>query len=145
MYRKMERRRALYSFVMVTIYIVASMLSSLSLLVCDHHHPHNHSVECHAKGCNCGAEVTISADCCNHHHPVLGDNHTDFIDSSTRHNSRVSQALALMIAPVVVDNITGEQTTCFEELVSTRVETDRGLPTPIYISSVGLRAPPYLA
>jgi hypothetical protein len=143
----MARRRALYSFVMVTIYVVATMLSSLSLIFCDHHHPHHHhhSSECGAAGCDCGAGVTLSADCCDHHHPILGDNHTDYIDSSNRHNSRASHALALMMAPVVVGNVMNEQLLCRVDFASLLIETDYGLPSAVYISSAGLRAPPCLA
>lgn len=121
------------------------MLSSLSLLVCDHHHPHHPHAACHAEGCNCGSEVTISADCCDHHHPILGDNHTDYIDSSQRSDSRASQAIALMMSPVVVDNISGEQAQNIYIGALVRGYDDLSLPDAIYISSVGLRAPPYLA
>lgn len=142
----MARRRALYSFLMVTIYVVASMLSSLSLIFCDHHHPHHHHhVECHAEGCSCGSEVTLSADCCDHHHPILGDNHTDYIDSSLRNGSRASHAIALIMAPAIVDNITSEQSLHSYKLFVHQGNIQEMLPDVVYLSSVGLRAPPRLA
>lgn len=142
----MEVRRALYSFLMVTIYVVASMLSSLSLIFCDHHHPHNHHhTECHTECCCCGDVVTISADCCDHHHPILGDNHTDYIDSSSRHGSRTLQAIALIMAPAIVDNISGEQSLYSYTLFECQEDRSVDLLDAVYISSVGLRAPPYLA
>lgn len=140
----MARRRALYSFVMVTIYVVATMLSSLSLLLCEHHHPHHHA-ECHHEGCNCENEVTIGPDCCDHHHPILGDNHTDYIDSSHRSDSRASHAVALMLLPMVVDNISGEQALDIYASTLQRSDLDFALPDVAYLSSVGLRAPPTLA
>lgn len=143
----MARRRALYSFVMVTIYVVATMLSSLSLLLCEHHHPHHphHHAECHHEGCNCENEVTIGPDCCDHHHPILGDNHTDYIDSSHRSDSRASHAVALMLLPMVVDNISGEQALEIYASTLQRSDLDFALPDVAYLSSVGLRAPPMLA
>ena len=141
----MARRRALYSFVMVTIYVVATMLSSLSLLLCEHHHPHHHHTECHHEGCNCENEVTIGPDCCDHHHPILGDNHTDYIDSSHRSDSRASHAVALMLLPMVVDNISGEQALEIYASTLQRSDLDFALPDVAYLSSVGLRAPPMLA
>ena len=142
----MARRRVLYSFLMVTIYVVASMLSSLSLIFCDHHHPHHHHhVECHAEGCSCGSEVTLSADCCDHHHPILGDNHTDYIDSSHRSDSRASHALALLLLPMVVDNISQELDSSLDDTNLEYRSISFALIDVAYISSQGLRAPPCLA
>ena len=145
----MSRRRAIYSLLMVTIYVVATMLSSLSLLVCEHHHPHhphhhNHA-ECHAEGCCTGDEVTISADCCDHHHPILGDNHTDYIDSSHRSDSRASHALALIMSPKAVDNISQELVSSLDDTNLEYRSISFALIDVAYISSQGLRAPPCLA
>ena len=145
----MSRRRAIYSLLMVTIYVVATMLSSLSLLVCEHHHPHHphhhHHAECHAEGCCLGDEVTIGADCCDHHHPILGDNHTDYIDSSHRSDSRASHALALLLSPMVVDNISQELVSSLDDTNLEYRSISFALIDVAYISSQGLRAPPCLA
>ena len=144
----MSRRRAIYSLLMVTIYVVATMLSSLSLLVCEHHHPHHHHhhhAECHVEGCCTGDEVTIGADCCDHHHPILGDNHTDYIDSSHRSDSRASHALALLLSPMVVDNISQELVSSLDDTNLEYRSISFALIDVAYISSQGLRAPPCLA
>ena len=142
----MSRRRAIYSLLMVTIYVVATLLSSLSLLLCDeHHHHHHHHAQCSAGCCCCEAGDVISADCCDHHHPILGDNHTDYISSSQRSDSRASQAVALMLLPVVVDNVSNEQALHLAETTLYRECRSVALPDAQTISFAGLRAPPCLA
>jgi hypothetical protein len=136
----MGRVRKVYAFVLVAIYAVATILSSVSLLVCDHHHHHHHSCK---SECCAHIGVTIAKDCCDHHHPILGDNHTDFIES--RNDSRIASALSLMLAPLVT-------TTPDEELSLYRYAQyerlllyDIGVLSDTHSPTIGLRAPPILA
>lgn len=141
----MARRRGIYAFLLVVIYIAASMLSSISLLICDqHHHHHHHVEECHLSGCTCHGLV-FDNDCCDHHHPILGDNHTDYIDSSNRSASRTLQAMPLILAHVVVPMLDGEQS-LYQYTLFRRVPvlTIGSLRSP-HTLAAGLRAPPYLA
>lgn len=136
----MSLRRKIYAFVMVAVYTVATLLSSLSLLTCDHHHHHHHS--CKSECCS-HVGVTIAKECCDHHHPILGDNHTDFIES--RNDSRTASALALMLAPIITTSI-GEELSPHAFAQYERLELrDIGIPSDTYSRSVGLRAPPTLA
>lgn len=128
---------------MVAIYVAASALSSLSLILCEHHHYCNHEHEHHNTSCVCHG-ISLESDCCNHIHPVLGDNHTEYIASSQRNDSRIvdqsdilsSYALLAASAPVVT--IDAKPT----------ITIDYGDETPplrvAYLSSSGLRAPPAL-
>ena len=144
----MAKRRSLYAFVMAAIYVAATLLSSLSLILCDHHHHHHHhhyNVACESK-CECCSYAgdVIGNDCCDHHHPILGDNHTDYIDSSHR-CLRSSQAIALMLASVVIETVDGEQSlyeyTLFERTRASKI----ALPQSPHLLAAGLRAPPCLA
>lgn len=136
----MGRVRRAYAFVLVAIYAVATILSSVSLLVCDHHHHHHHS--CKSKCC-AHLGVTIAKDCCDHHHPILGDNHTDFIES--RNDSRTAAALSLLFAPVVVTSVSAELS-IYSYAKHERLELrDIGTPSDSYSRGLSLRAPPALA
>ncbi|MBO5890911.1 MAG: hypothetical protein J6Q28_05755 [Alistipes sp.] len=136
----MGRVRRAYAFVLVAIYAVATILSSVSLLVCDHHHHHHHS--CKSKCC-AHLGVTIAKDCCDHHHPILGDNHTDFIES--RNDSRTAAALSLLFAPVVTTSV-GEELSLSSYAKYERLELrDIGTPSDSYRRGLSLRAPPALA
>lgn len=145
----MARRRALYSFLMAAIYVVATLLSSLSLLICDHHHHHHHHhhhvCESHGEGCRCSTEVAISADCCDHHHPILGDNYTEYIELSQRGDSRVLQAISLMLMPALFDDATTDVALSLFLASRERSYRDFALPDSSHTSPRGLRAPPYLA
>ena len=136
----MAQRRKIYAFLMVAVYTVASLLSSLSLLTCDHHHHHHHS--CKSECCS-HIGVTIAKDCCDHHHPILGDNHTDFIESRT--DSRTAAALSLLVAPIVLTSV-DEELSLYSYAQYERLELlDIGTPSDSYSRSFGLRAPPALA
>lgn len=136
----MGQRRRVYAFVMVAIYTMATLLSSLSLLTCDHHHHHHHSCK---SECCAHLGVSIAKDCCDHHHPILGDNHTDFIES--RHDSRTASALSLLLAPIVIASV-GDELSPYSyaqyEILELR---DIGTPSDSHGSVRSLRAPPALA
>lgn len=136
----MGRVRRVYAFLMVAIYTVATILSSVSLLVCDHHHHHHHSCK---SECCAHLGVTIAKDCCDHHHPILGDNHTDFIES--RNDSRTVAALSLLFAPVVVTSVSAELS-LYSYAKHKRLELcDIGTPSDSHGRVLSLRAPPALA
>lgn len=136
----MAQRRKIYAFLMVAVYTVATLLSSLSLLTCDHHHHHHHSCK---SECCAHIGVTIAKDCCDHHHPILGDNHTDFIESRT--DSRTAAALSLLVAPIVLTSV-DEELSLYSYAQYERLELlDIGTPSDSYSRSFGLRAPPTLA
>ena len=140
----MGKHRKVYAFVMVAIYLVATLLSSLSLLTCDHHHPHHHT--CKSECCS-HVGVAISSDCCNHEHPVLGDNHTDFISKSYRSDSRVSayMVLAWVLAPAMTSAIVGEQTLYERNLFDSGQLYTIGSEQDSHVLGLSLRAPPMLA
>lgn len=136
----MGRVRRVYAFLMVAIYTVATILSSVSLLVCDHHHHHHHSCK---SECCAHLGVTIAKDCCDHHHPILGDNHTDFIES--RNDSRTVAALSLLFSPVVITSI-GDELSLYSYAMYERLELcDIGTPSDSHSRVLSLRAPPALA
>ena len=136
----MIQRRKIYAFVMVAVYTVATLLSSLSLLTCDHHHHHHN--KCKSECCT-HIGLSIAKDCCDHHHPILGDNHTDFIES--RNDSRTASALSLLFAPIVVTSI-DEELSLYGYAQYERFDLhDIGTPTDSYSRGLSLRAPPALA
>lgn len=141
----MARRRGIYAFLLVVIYIAATSLSSISLLLCEHHHHHHHhATECHKEGCTCHGQL-FKIGCCDHQHPILGENHTDYIDSSHRSASRTLQALPLMLAHVVVATLDGEQSLYQYTLFEREPVAQIGSIRPPHTLVAGLRAPPYLA
>lgn len=139
----MAQRRKIYAFLMVAIYTAATLLSSLSILTCDHHHHHHHHHKCKSECCCAHTGTTIAKECCDHHHPILGDNHTDFIES--RSDSRIAAALSLLFAPIVVTSVS-EELSLHSFAQYERYELrDIGIPSDSYSRSFGLRAPPALA
>ena len=137
----MAQRRKIYAFLMVAIYTAATLLSSLSILTCDHHHHDHHT--CKSECCCAHTGTTIAKECCDHHHPILGDNHTDFIES--RSDSRIAAALSSLFAPVVVTSVS-EELSLHSFAKYERYELrDIGTPSDFYSRSFGLRAPPALA
>lgn len=147
----MKQRRLLYAFVLAVVYITATAMSSISIITCDHqhhhhheHHVHKHNEGCCNEGCHCN-DLTIGEDCCSHHHPILGDNHTDFIASSERNDSRASLLLTLILSPVL---LTDEYATDPINSTPLRGPTQGDEATPLLaalIETGGLRAPPVMA
>ena len=136
----MALRRKIYAFLLVAVYTVATLLSSLSLLTCDQHHHHHHSCK---SECCAHLGLTIAKDCCDHHHPILGDNHTDFIES--RNDSRTAVALSLLFTPAVTTSI-GEELSLYSYAQYERLLLfDIGTPSDTHSQTFGLRAPPALA
>lgn len=137
----MAKLRRVYASILVAIYVVATALSSLSLLLCDHHHHHPHYHYCDKHH----TEHSIGKDCCDHHHPILGDNHTDYIDSSHRNGSRSALVASLLFAPAVMSTTMEELS---HNLIALRsVEWAERISSPLEAHCLpsGLRAPPVLA
>lgn len=136
----MALRRKIYAFLLVAVYTIATLLSSLSLLTCDQHHHHHHVCQ---SECCAHTGVTIAKDCCDHHHPILGDNHTDFIES--RNDSRTAVVLSLLFTPAVTISI-GEELSLYSYAQYERLLLfDIGTPSKSHSHTFGLRAPPALA
>jgi|GEM_PF-2559839 len=138
----MQSMRKIYALLMVAIYIAASAMSSISLLLCEHHHC-NHTHSHHEPTCVCQG-ISLEEDCCNHIHPVLGDNHTEYIASSQRNESRIIDqsdilsSYALLSASVEVVTIHTEPTAIIDY-------GDEATPLRVaHLSTQGLRAPPAL-
>jgi hypothetical protein len=141
----MAFRRRIYAFLMVVIYTVATLLSAISLMACDHHHAHIHHVTHCSECCTCNG-VTVAQDCCDHEHPVFGENHTDYIDSSYRSDSRMSAlTLMSMFAPMVLTTISGEQPIHSYAHFEYGSLDDVGRPSAALASCRLLRAPPVMA
>lgn len=85
------------------------------------------------------------AECCDHHHTLLGENHTDYIAKELRHDSRSSQLFALLLQPhvaVLAIESLQEPTLSVEE----RLYGDEHKPLrATFTSHESLRAPPAMA
>ena len=125
---------------MVAVYTVATLLSSLSLLTCDHHHHHHHSCK---SECCAHLGVTIAKECCDHHHPILGDNHTDFIES--RNDSRTASVLSLLLTPTIITSVSEELSLYSYAQYERFALRDIGTPKDSHSHGLSLRAPPALA
>ena len=90
----MGRLKMIYATILAVIYVTASLMSSLSLLSCDHpHHTHHatESIECswgnHHSVVSFDDNLAFNAKCCDHDHELLDDNHTQFFVEKERDNS----------------------------------------------------------
>lgn len=140
-----ELRRHIFAFVLVAIYLSATVLSSLSLLVCDQHHVHHH-VECAhtAEECDCHLVGVIAQDCCSHHHPILGENHTDFVVNKNRSDSRVLTPTTLTLTAIVVESL--QSLAPIEEHLTSHKHLDESTPPRVaLVACEALRAPPVVA
>lgn len=144
----MRSRKIIFATLLVAIYTVATLCSSLSVILCDHHHHHHdHTTHHHhnsAQECCCDC-LTFEGDCCNHHHHLLGENHTDYIASTQRFDSRAGQSLILMLMPAVLSAVVGG----LEDVPTLNISSyggDEHRPlVAAFISHESLRAPPALA
>ena len=138
-------RRFIYAMTLAVIYLTASTLSSVSLLLCDHHHIHEHTQCEHSNECSCDDVVVLTEVCCNHEHPTLWDNHTDFIISKLRDNNRNAEAIQLTLIALA----TGIVPNTLEPLADSIEEIgflDEATPLKVaYLSCKALRAPPAVA
>lgn len=143
----MGLRRRVYAFVLVAIYMVASIGSHFSILICDHHHHHHaeeHAEHNHAEMCSCEG-LSFEAECCNHHHPILGENHTDYIASSQRYDSRDNESVLVLLMPALFQVVIPD-TPMSPECDQTLLSGDEPWPlVAAYLSHESLRAPPVVA
>lgn len=139
---RMKLRQRIYAMLMVVIYITATLLSSLSILTCNHQH-HSHEVCTHQESCDCGA-LSFNHVCCDHHHPVLGDNYTTYLSGQQRGDSRMLTGL-FMLLPAVLPVACGELSPVEGEVLCQCYDIGTQPLPPEFISCEALRAPPVLA
>ena len=147
----MGRLKVIYATILAAIYVAATLLSSLDVLICDHpHHTHHvsESVECscheHHHVATAHAKQSISAECCDHEHELLSDNHTQYIVSNERSNSALGISYLLLTSVAIVADVEGYSSM----LSATEVEYrgDESLPLRAAFSRYdSLRAPPSFA
>ena len=101
MKRQREILRVFFAVLLVAIYSVATISSSAAILLCEHPHHHHES---HSHECECDG-VRFVAECCDHQHSLLGENHTDYITSEQRHDSRSANVAMLMLQPHVATGV----------------------------------------
>lgn len=145
----MKRRNGIFAALLVAIYVVATVCSSLSVILCDHHHHHHHDHTTHhhhnsAEECSCDG-LTFEADCCSHHHHLLGENHTDYIASTQRFDSRSSQSLMLLLMPAMTGITLDELCDVYVVSCSSYGGDEHRPLQAAFISHESLRAPPALA
>lgn len=127
--------------VLGAIYIVATLLSSLSILTCDHHnhicdhHGNNHSSICHCEG------LAFEDDCC-HDHLQLSDNHDAYVVASER-GLRTSYVVAHFALFTLGDTLSGVTDILHNYTSSYLYDSgdEESLSGPCRHAS-GLRAPP---
>ena len=145
---EMRSRKIIFATLLVAIYTAATLCSSLSVILCDHHHHHHdHTTHHHhnsAQECCCDG-LTFEGDCCNHQHHLLGENHTDYIASTQRFDSRSSQSLMLMLMPAVLSTVVGGLDDVPTVNISSYGGDEHRPLVAAFISHESLRAPPALA
>lgn len=144
----MRSRKIIFATLLVAIYTAATLCSSLSVILCDHHHHHHdHTTHHHhnsAQECCCDG-LTFEGDCCNHQHHLLGENHTDYIASTQRFDSRAGQSLILMLMPAVLSTVVGGLDDVPTLNISSYGGDEHRPLVAAFISHESLRAPPALA
>ena len=142
MRRQREILRGFFAMLLVAIYSIATISSSAAILLCEH--PHHHHSESHDHECECDG-VRFVAECCDHHHSLLGENHTDYITTEQRHDSRSANIFTLLLQPHVA--------TIVSESLQAPLPSDEELSygdecEPLraaLIEHTSLRAPPVVA
>lgn len=138
----MRLKQRIYAMLLVVVYMTSTLLSSLSMLSCDHNHHHDH-IHHHHTSCSCRG-LTIAEECCNHSHGVADDTHTQYIVSELRSDSRTAQLITLLLTPAIVPVMSGE----FSPVQCSILECDFGdIFAPLraaFIPRETLRAPPAL-
>ena len=147
----MRLRRGIFAFLLMAIYMVASVGSFASILLCTHHHHHHHhnqeqSAEHshHDDVCSCQG-LSFEAECCDHHHVLPGENHTDYIASSQRSDSRNYERDVVIFAPLLIVLSDNELLPIRSVDVEERAVDESWPLVAAYLSHESLRAPPQLA
>lgn len=127
---------------LVAIYSIATISSYVAVLFCKHPHHHEHTH--HSTECQCDG-IAFVADCCDHHHTLLGENHTDYIANEERHDSRSAQLFVLLLQPHVttlaIESLQEPTTSVEEHLFGDDCEPLRAALS----KHTSLRAPPVVA
>ena len=147
----MGRVKMIYATILAAIYVAASLMSSLSVLCCDHPHHTHHVTE--SVECSCGNHHSVvssddihafNEECCDHEHVLLSDIHTQIIPDNERDSSALNISNILLASVAIID-ITGNDNT----LLLATEEFSRGdeaLPLRAAFSRYdSLRAPPVVA
>jgi hypothetical protein len=142
MKQQREIARGIFAMLLVAIYSIATISSSVAILFCEHPHHHEHTH--HSTECQCDG-IAFVADCCDHHHTLLGENHTDYIANEQRHDSRSAQLFALLLQPHVttlaIESLQEPTTSVEEHLFGDECEPLRAA----HSKHTSLRAPPVVA
>lgn len=147
----MRQMKMIYATLLVVIYITASLMSSLSVLCCDHPHHSHHDMElveccCHHHSDSDAIDheaLAFNAKCCDHDHELLGENHTQYIVENERDNS-AQTIWNILLTSIVLDDDEG----CGVSLLATKTQYggDESLPLRAAFSRYdSLRAPPAVA
>ena len=144
----MRLRRGIFAFLLMAIYMIASVGSFASVLLCshDHHHHQEQSAEHshHDDVCSCEG-LSFEAECCDHHHALLGENHTDYIASSQRFDSRSEERDVVIFAPLLIAPSDNELS-FVKPIDVADLSVDESWPlVAALISHESLRAPPVVA
>lgn len=146
-------RRLIYALSLAVIYVAATMLSSLSIVLCDHeHHEHlehgnSHQTEHCCIHCRTLAmsDVVLADDCCDHSHPMLGDHYTEIIVSEQRDSSHSYGIQLFTVTSIVPQDVLN---TAPEPVTESKTYLYGDESEPLRAASAdykSLRAPPVLA
>ena len=127
---------------LVAIYAIATISSSAAILLCEH--PHHHHSESHDHECECDG-VRFVAECCDHHHSLLGENHTDYITTEQRHDSRSANIFTLLLQPHVATIVSESLQAPLPSDEELRYGDDCEPLRAALIEHTSLRAPPVVA
>ena len=110
----MATRRVIYATVLAMVYLAASLLSSLNILLCDHphhdhHHTHHKTEAHHSHACSCchaemefstiANNLTLEDDgCCDHHHSLLDNSNTILVSQKQRSDLRLQILPTMLLA-----------------------------------------------
>lgn len=148
----MVRVKMIYAVVLAVIYVTASLMSSLSVLCCDHPHHEHHVVE--NVECCCGSHhdvvssldnaLAFSEECCDHSHVLLSDINTQIISDNERDNSASNILSTLLAVVAMVDNAGDDIIALYA--TGEIYRGDESMPLRAAFSRYdSLRAPPVLA
>ena len=143
MRRQREILRGFFAMLLVAIYSIATISSSAAILLCEHPHHHHHS-ESHDHECECDG-VRFVAECCDHHHSLLGENHTDYITTEQRHDSRSANIFTLLLQPHVATIVSESLQAPLPSDEELRYGDDCEPLRAALIEHTSLRAPPVVA
>jgi hypothetical protein len=145
MKRQREIVRGFFAMLLVAIYSIATISSSAAILFCEHpHHHHHHESHNHDHECECDG-LRFVAECCDHHHSLLGENHTDYITTEQRHDSRSANLFTLLLQPHVATIVDESLQTITPSVKKLRYGDEYEPLRAALIEHTSLRAPPVVA